>query len=142
MKSNTAYMNYYEHIAKLDAVANKQTIFWMHILHHSRWDEGLKQLVASLTVRDKRQIMEIVSPDSKDPLNLARQYISRLCKAELMVHIGEGAYLLNPSCVSGVHYIKKAVRERNGVIFQSYVFKEKGKVITKTEFVEDDTGEG
>jgi len=98
------FIAYYQHIAKLSQVANKQTIFLAYILYNMEFDSKEKQYYADLSTAKKIEIMKKVSPDV-DPdklLNLANQYINKLKKADLIKSWGRGVWGVNPLCY-GAH---------------------------------------
>ena len=121
---HSAYMCYYEHLAKLSRVANKQTLFLAHLLYRMEWNSDAKQCIVSLTAYDKRTIIEAIGCDSKDPGQLARQYLARLCKSGLIRSIGGSAYLIDPQSYSGSKYVSKKLRIKNSTIYETRVFME------------------
>jgi hypothetical protein len=139
---NTAYMCYFEHLAKLSIIANKQTLFLARMLYLMEFNIEAKQFVVNLTTAQKRDIVNAVSPDSKNPLNLAKQYILKLVQANIIKPLGGGQYLVNPECYGGGKYVPKGLRTKNSAIYETRVFKadtESGAV--ESAYIITDDGE-
>ena len=136
-----SFMTYYEHIAKLSVIANKQTLFLAHALSRAEFDYDLKQLVVELSPRIKKQILLDIGAKSKNPLNLAKGYLSQLTKAGLLKFIGSGTYAIDPESYSYSKYISKELRQRSTRIFDKLTYESNGKEISSEIWVEINTGE-
>lgn len=124
---NSAYICYFEHLAKLSTIANKQTMFLAQLLYRMEFNNEAKQFVINLTTAQKREIIHAISPSSTNPLNLAKQYITKIAKANIIKPMGEGQYLVNPECYGGSKYMPKALRIKNGVVYETRAFKRNGE---------------
>jgi hypothetical protein len=91
MKKKKYYMTFYEDIALLHSVANKQTLFLSSMVARMDGDN-----VVQMTPYVRKAIMDEIGTKSKDKLTLARQYIKTLSSAGLIADIGDGAYMINP----------------------------------------------
>jgi hypothetical protein len=71
-----AFITYYEALAKLNQVANKQTMFLAHVLYHMDFDKKTRQYLVDISTSKKKRIMKEISPTVKEEslLNLANQY--------------------------------------------------------------------
>ena len=118
------FITYYEALAKLSQIANKQTMFLGHILHEMEYEKELRQFLVDLSTYKKTQIMKKISPDvaEKQLLNLANQYLSKLQKAGLIRNLGRGLWAVDPSCYGKFRIIPKDLRHKNQEIFMSMKF--------------------
>lgn len=135
---NSAFMCYYEHLAKLARVANKQTMFLSHMLYRMEWNHEAKQMVVNLTAFDKRSIMKEITPDCKNMNRLANRYLSALTEAGLVKSIGGGAFLIDPQSYGGSKYIPKQLRMNNSLIYETRVFSEESEGIEEFYIVTED----
>ena len=119
---NSAFMCYYEHLAKLARVANKQTMFLAHMLYRMEWNDTTKQMVVNLTAFDKRSIMKEITPECENMNRLANRYLSALTEAGLIKSIGGGAFLVDPQSYGGHKYISKQLRNKSSLIYETRVF--------------------
>lgn len=85
------FMTFYRDIALLHTIANKQTLFFSHMV--SRMD---KDQIVQMTPYVRKQIMDLIGATQKNRLAGASQYIDKLIKAELIASVGDGAYMINP----------------------------------------------
>lgn len=133
------FISYYEHIAKLAQVANKQTIFLAHILHQMEFNQDNKQYFIDMSTYKKLQIMKEISPDVEDKnlLNLANQYLSKLKKADFIKNVSRGLWLVHPECYGKYRMISKSLREENARIYTTAVFDKNGQILEETEVVVD-----
>lgn len=122
--SNTMFLSYFEHMAKLAQIANKKTMFLSYLMYEMEFDTVNKQYYVSLSTLKKKQIMVAVSPETDDSklLVYADQYLNKLKKAEFIRNIGSGTWLINPKCYGNVRYVSKELREENYKIFMHYEF--------------------
>lgn len=121
---NSVFMCYYEHLAKLSQIANKQTLFLAHVLYRMEWNGESKQFIAYLTTAQKREIINAIGSNSKNPLESAKQYIASLTKVGLIKSIGGGAYLIDPASYGGSKYVPKNLRMKNAQLYETRVFTE------------------
>ena len=135
---NSVFMCYYEHLAKLAQVANKQTLFLSHVLYRMEWNGEAKQFISYLTTAQKREIINAIAPDCKNPLNSAKQYIRVLTDAGLMKSIGGGAYLIDPASYGGSKYVGKNLRMKNSKLYETRVFTEKSGDVEQAYIVTED----
>ena len=135
------FMTYYENIAKLATIANKQTMFLAHILSMAEFDGEVKNLVVELTPRTKRRILADIGCVSKDPLNLARTYIKQLVKAGLIKQLERNVYVIDPESYSYSSYITKDLRNRSARIFEKISYEPSSNVTNKEVWVELNSGE-
>jgi len=119
---NSAYMCYYEHLAKLARVANKQTLFLAHVLYRMEFDDNTKQMIVNLTPHAKKEIIKTISGASKNFNRLANQYLQKLSNAGFLKSIGGGAYLIDPQSYGGAKYVPKQLRLDSGHIYEHRVF--------------------
>ncbi len=132
-------MSYYEHLAKLAFVANKKTLFLMHLLSRMEFDESTKINYVDLSPGVKRDILKSIGAKSANPLTLASQYIQTLQKAGLIKSIGSSRFMVDPMSFSYGKYVPKELREKSAKIFVQHVFIGDEEGFTET-FVEDDNG--
>ena len=131
-------MCYYEHLAKLSLIANKQTLFLAHVLYRMEWNGESKQFIAYLTTAQKREIINAIGSDSKNPLGSAKQYIASLTKVGLIKPIGGGAYLIDPASYGGSKYVGKNLRMKNSRLYETRVFTEKSGDVEQAYIVTED----
>ena len=55
-----------------------------------------KDLVVNATSYQKKKIIEAIGSTTKNPLNTAKQYVSKLKKLGLIKPLGGGSYKINP----------------------------------------------
>jgi len=144
---SSPFLTYYEHLAKLSQVANKQTLFFAHLLLKMEYHEESKQNIVSLTPRDKKQILKAIQKPSKDgsipkesvnPLRLASQYLSRLQGVGLIKYIGDCSYAIDPRSYGYSKYVPKHLRERSGKLYESRIFIENGECGCESYLISDD----
>ena len=131
-------MCYYEHIAKLAVVANKQTLFLAHMLSRMEYHQEQKMLFVDLTSLAKRDILTAIGAKTKNPLSLASQYINELQKAGLIKCMGKNRYAVDPQSFSYAKYVPKKLRDDAAKIYQTTVF-DVCEMVVET-WVEDDQG--
>ncbi len=136
--SKSPYICYYEHIAKLSQLANKQTLFLAHLLSLVVYESECKQNIVTMTAHDKRRIMKAIGCDTSNPAKLANQYLSKIGKAGLIKSIGGGAYMVDPASFSGFKYIKKQTRDKAAFIYESRVFTEEDEGETTAYIITED----
>lgn len=131
----THFIAYYQHIAKLSQIANKQTIFLAYILYHMEFDNKENQYYADLSTARKIEIMKKISPEVEPDklLNLANQYINKLKKADLIKSWGRGVWGVNPLCYGAHRPISKNLREQNVKVYSTAVFTSQGLETINTE---------
>ena len=122
------FISYYEHLAKLSQVANKQTMFLAHIMYHMEFDAENKQYIVDLSVMRKTSIMDAISPDSKsrNVVNLANQYIATLKKAGFIRSLGHNVWGINPTCYGSYRPISKNLRTENAKLYSTMVWGSEG----------------
>lgn len=141
--ATTPFIAYYEHLAKLAQVANKQTLFLAHVLYHMEFDQVNKQYYVDLSVMKKLQIMAEISPDmqSENMLNLANQYINKLKKAGFIRSLSRGVWLVDPMCYGKYRSVSKSLRTENARIYSNMEFTADQLVKTKVKIVSPEIGE-
>ncbi|MDH5552798.1 MAG: hypothetical protein OEX82_05640 [Nitrosomonas sp.] len=82
---------FYRDLALLHGARNKRISFFAEMA--SRMDD--KQVV-NMTANQKKKIMKLIDPDSKDPLNAANQYLKTLVRINYIRSMGGGDYMINP----------------------------------------------
>ena len=106
MSANEPYfMTYYKNIALLQNLYNKESLFFCHLLSTAD-----KDLIVNLTKYQKEKIVRLIGSKSKNPSNIAKQYISKLVKLGLILSVGGGSYKVNPSIhgfSAGSDYLEK-----------------------------------
>ena len=119
-----AFISYYEHLAKLAQVANKQTMFLAHMLSNMEFDRGSKQYIVDMSTVRKINIMQEVSPEvPKDrALANANQYLNKLSKVGLVRSAGHGAWVVDPMCYGQNAIVSGQLRKENKKIFATYEF--------------------
>lgn len=123
------FISYYEHLAKLSQVANKQTMFLSHLLWEMDFDTDTKQYLADMSSHKKIKIMKEVSPDieEKNLLKLANQYLNKLKKLGIISPSGRrGLWLVNPTCYGQRYVVSKQLREDNLKIYSATIFTKDG----------------
>jgi len=135
---NTVFMSYFEHLAKLSEVANKQTMFLAHLLYRMEFESRSKQFIVSLSPHDKRKILKDIGCESKAPLKLASQYIHILVKSELIQYVGGSAYLVCPKSYGSYKYIDKQLRDKNSRIYETRVFSEDNNGVEEFYIITED----
>ena len=123
------FLSYYEHIAKLSQVANKQTIFLAHLLWDMNFDSEIKQYIVDMSAYKKIKIMKEISPeiDDKNLLKLANQYLNKLKKADLINTTSKrGVWAINPMCYGQRYMISKDMREENYKLYTKIAFDKDG----------------
>jgi len=130
-------MFYVEQTAKLTQIANKQTMFLIHILFYVDYHEASKQYIVDLSPARKLEILNKIGVKANGSTNLANQYLNKLSKANLMKSISRGRWLINPLGFSNYQYIKKKFRESNARIYENRVFTDKG-VEVDTYIIDED----
>jgi len=122
------FITYYEALAKLSQIANKQTLFLAHILHEMEYEKELRQFLVDLSTYKKTQIMKQISPDvaEKSLLNLANQYLSKLQKTGIIRNLGRGLWSVDPSCYGKFRIIPKDLRHKNKEVYMGMKFGQEG----------------
>ncbi len=131
-------MCYYEHIAKLSQIANKQTMFLAHLLSMIEYDGSTKQILIILAPHDKIMIMKAIGCESKNVLNLANQYLRRICESGLIKSIGRGAYLVDPASYSYGKYIPQKLRHESAHIYETRAFSSNDEGIDSAYIITED----
>ena len=131
---NSAFMFYTEQAVKLNQIANKQTMFLMHVLFYAEFHEPTKQYIVDLSVARKKEILEKLDSQSTASTNMANQYLAKISKAGIMKSIGDGRWLVNPEGFSGYKYIKQEFRKKNTRIYETRVYTDEG-VQTKRTYI-------
>jgi hypothetical protein len=118
------YITYFEALAKLASIANKQTLFLGHLLHEMVYEKELRQFLIDLSTYKKVQIMKQISPGvaEKSMANLANQYLSKLQKTGIIRNLGRGLWAVDPSCFGKFRIIQKDLRHKNKEVFMSMRF--------------------
>jgi len=135
---NSAYMCYYEHLAKLARVVDKKTMFLSHLLFRMEWEKDTRQMVINLSPHIKRQIMDIVSPDCGNKIKMANRYLSLYTGAGILKSLGGSAYLVDPMCYGGHKYVPKQLRLNNAKIYETRVFTEESEGVVESYIVTSD----
>lgn len=122
------FMTYFEALAKLSQIANKQTMFLSYMLHDMQYEKEMRQFLCDMSTYKKTNIMKKISPDvaEKSMLNLANQYLCKLQKAGLIRNLGRGLWAVDPSCFGQFRAITKDLRHKNKEIFLNMKFGEDG----------------
>ena len=134
-----AFITYYEALAKLNQVANKQTMFLAHILYHMDFDKRTRQYLVDMSTSRKMTIMREISPAVKEEslLNLANQYLSKLQKAELIRNLGRGIWLVDPMCYGKFKMITPELRKENAKAYLTMVFDPNKLIETELKITEE-----
>ena len=133
------FFSYYEHLAKLAQIANKQTLFLAHLLYQMKFDSETYQNVIDLSTREKKRIMRLISPDTDESrlLTYADQYLAKLKKAGFITNVDSGVWLVDPKCFGQYKHIPKDLRNKNAKVFANFQYDSEGVVKLKTK-VEDE----
>lgn len=91
MKKKKYFMFFYEDLALLHQVANKQTLFLAAMV--SRMDQDN---VVQMTAYTREAIIDEIGAVSKNKLALARQYLKILSDSGVVQDLGKGAYMIIP----------------------------------------------
>ena len=132
-------MFYSEQTAKLTQIANKQTMFLIHMLFYVDYHEDSKQYILDLSPARKIEILHKIGNKTNGSTNLANQYLHRLSKANIIKSIGRGRWLINPIGFSNYQYIKKKYRDSNARIYENRVFTDQG--VEVDTYIIDEDGE-
>jgi len=118
------FITYFEALAKLSQIANKQTLFLGHLLHEMEYEKDLRQFLIDLSTYKKVQIIKQISPDVAEGsmANLANQYLSKLQKTGIIRNLGRGLWAVDPSCYGKFRIIPKDLRHKNKDIFLGMKF--------------------
>ena len=138
MKANSAFMFYTEQAVKLKQIANKQTMFLVHVLFYAEFDTETKQYIVDLSVARKKEILAKLDSKSTAGTNIANQYLAKISKAGIIKSMGDGRWLVNPEGFSGYKYIPKHLRHRNARIYETKVFAFDGVQVTETYTIDDE----
>jgi len=106
MKKSKYYMTFYDDLALLHSIYNKQTLFFSGML--KRMDD--KQVV-QMTSYTRREIISEIGSKATDPLSTARQYLKTLSDGGLVANIGGGAYMVNPK-VHGFNNMQASIDKK------------------------------
>jgi hypothetical protein len=137
------FISYYEHIAKLAQVANKQTVFLAHLLHQMEFNKEQRQYYVDMSTYKKLKIMKEISPgvEDKNLLNLANQYLSKLKKADFIKNVSRGIWLVNPICYGQYRAVSKTLRNENVKVYNYAIFDKDGIIDEGSSVAfEDETG--
>lgn len=137
---NKAFVAYYDHLAKLARVANKQTLFLAHILYQADHDKKTGMLIVNLNAALKRKIIGEIESETGDRLRLAGQYLTKLKRAGLIKSLGGGMYSVDPESFGDGRYVSPRQRGLAAKIFESRTFNFDGSVSVDT-FLIDENGE-
>ena len=135
---SSAFMCYYENLAKLSIVANKQTMFLAHMLYRMEWNKESGQYMVNLNSFIKRQILKDIGCESKDPQTLSRQYVSKLVKSGLIKSIGGGTYIVDPISYGGSKYIPKHLRQKKAHLYETRVFTDTDDGVYSSYIITED----
>jgi len=105
-------MLFCEDLALLHSICNKQTLFFAEMLSRMDGDQ-----VVQMTSYTRKQIVTAIGSNSKNKLNVARQYLKQLADAELVVDLGDGAYMVNPQ-IAGFTNIAKIINDKADIFLQ------------------------
>jgi len=141
MSGNSGVMMYFDSMAKLTANMSKETKFFFHMLRLMEYHKESKMNIVNLSTHKRREIIKIITPESKDPLSLARQYLSRLNQQNRIKSIGGGAYLIDPRLFGYASYIGLGLRMRSGNVYENRVFFDDGSSTVEAYILDPDTGE-
>ena len=131
-------ITYYEALAKLSQIANKQTLFLGHLLHEMEYDKDSRQFLLDLSTFKKVKIMKTISPavDEKAMPNLANQYLSKLQATGIIRNLGRGVWAVNPMCYGQFKTIPKDLRKKNEKIFLTLTLGPDGIETTEVGLVD------
>lgn len=139
----TPFITYYEHLAKLAQIANKQTMFLAHLMYHMEFDQVNYQYYIDLSTLRKMKIMAEISPDMavENRLNMANQYVNKLKKAGFIRNLSRGLWLVDPMSYGKYRSVSKSLRTENAQLFVSSEFTAdrlvKTKIYIKSPEVDD-----
>ena len=91
MRKRKHFMIFYQDIALLHSVANKQTLFFAEMMARMDGDN-----IVQMTPYIRELIVDNIGSKTNNKLALARQYIKTLSDAGLIIDIGKGAYMVAP----------------------------------------------
>lgn len=117
---------YFDNMAKLTCRMSKETKFLFHMLRLMEWDQETTMNIVHLNTCLRRKIINNITPDSKDPLSLSRQYLSRLCKQGRIKIATGGSYLIDPALFGYSKYVKPDWRKASGDVYENRIFYEDG----------------
>ena len=138
---NSAVMMYFDDLAKLTAGMSKDTKFFSYMLQYMEWNSELKMNIVDMSAMRKREIISEITPESGNPLGLARQYLSRLCAQGRIKPAIYGTYSINPNLYGYSRYVAKDIRKRAGEVFEKTTYHSDGTVTKESYFVDEDDGE-
>ena len=117
MKNEQYFMTYYKNLAMLKGLYNKDSLFFATMISRADAD-----LVVRMTAGMKIEIIDAIGSKSKKPANLARQYLSRLVKLNLIANLGGGDYKINPLICgfsAGGEYLKSQRHNYSEIVIRS-----------------------
>jgi len=137
------FIAYYEHLAKLAQVANKQTMFLAHLLYYMEFDKDNRQYYIDLSTLKKQKIMAEISPgiSPKNRLAIADQYLNKFKKLDFIRSLGSGVWLVNPICYGQYRPVSKALRTDNARMYVNMEFTADRLVRTKIKIDSPEAGE-
>ena len=138
----TPFISYYEHLAKLAQIANKQTLFLARILYLMEFSKEHRQYFVDMSQFRKLEIMKEISPlvEDKNALTLANQYLNKLKKAGFIRSIGKGVWIVDPMSYGKYRSVSKSLRTENATMFLTSEYSPAGLRETSTSIVDDRTG--
>jgi hypothetical protein len=108
MQKTKYFMTFYEDLALLHSIANKQTLFLAAMIGRMDADN-----VVQMTPYIREQIMNEIGTSAKNKLAVAKQYINSLIKAGLITNIGRGAYMVVPKLFGFSNFVN-SINEKQG----------------------------
>ncbi len=119
MKKAPYFMTFYNDLALLHSICNKQTLFFAAMASRMDADQ-----VVQMTPYIREQIIDEIRVTSKNKLGAAKQYLHRLKKVGLVADIGKGAYMINPR-IHGRNNMQNSIDKKTD-IFMRVVYSPDG----------------
>lgn len=138
MAKNGGVMMYFDNMARLTQNMSKETKFFFYMLLNMEFHEKTKMNIVHLTSNRRREIISKITPDSKDKLGLARQYLSRLCKQGRIKAASGGAYLIDPSLFGYSKFVPRDLRGRACNVYENRVYRDNGELGIEAYIITDD----
>jgi len=120
VKTYKSFKIFFDNLALMHTVANKQTMFFGYMLSRMNDDNHV-----SMTIYHRKLAMEQIGSTAKKPLNMARQYLHLLVKANLIVCLGGSEYMVNPK-FAGTFQDHKWVVDKKEALYMNAIAKSDG----------------
>lgn len=123
---------FYNNLALLHQVANKQTMFLAYLLAEMDDDN-----IIHMTKYRKEKIANAIGLTAVAPDLMIRQLLHKLCKTDLLISLGGGAYKVNPKFSSRYKDQQYVIDKREQEFVELRMKQGKGKDSVVMEIKEE-----